>query len=352
MQPDNIRFMNRAIELARNGIGLVSPNPMVGCVICKDNIIIGEGWHRKFGEKHAEVNAIESVKNQEFLKSADMYVTLEPCSHFGKTPPCSDFIISKEVKRIFVSMIDPNPIVSGNGISKLKNSGIEVSTGLAAAASSELNKRYITAIIRKRPYIILKWAQTMDGFIASENYESKWISNELSRQMAHQWRANEDAVLVGFRTAKYDNPYLNVRNWVGRNPIRIIFDKKAELNPGLHVFDKSQKTIIYNLVKEEHHPNLEFIKIDETGFVKESLSHLVNYGIHSVIIEGGSSTHGEFIRSGLWDEARIFVSPLIFNRGIRATQLTNSELIDEKKSGSDFLFIYRNKENSTLWLNH
>jgi diaminohydroxyphosphoribosylaminopyrimidine deaminase/5-amino-6-(5-phosphoribosylamino)uracil reductase len=351
MTAGNIMFMHRAIELARNGAGLVSPNPMVGCVITKNDRIIGEGWHRKFGGKHAEVNAIESVKDQSSLANAEMYVTLEPCTHYGKTPPCADLIIEKKIQKIFISVTDPNPVVKGKGISRLKNSGIEVNTGLAISEASELNKRYITALVKNRPYIILKWAQTRDGFIARENYDSKWVSNELSRQMVHQWRTEEDAVLAGFNTIKTDNPKLNVRDWTGRNPVRVVIDKKAELGPGLNVFDKSQKTLIYNIVKDQCESNLEYIKVPEANFINEILSNLVKAGIHSLIVEGGGSTHGEFIDSDLWDESRIFVSDVLFNKGIRAAQLKNQVLLNKTKIKNDSLYIYRNQNNANLWLN-
>jgi diaminohydroxyphosphoribosylaminopyrimidine deaminase / 5-amino-6-(5-phosphoribosylamino)uracil reductase len=351
MEPDHLKFMNRAIEVARNGIGWVSPNPMVGCVICRNDKIIGEGWHRKYGEKHAEVNAIESVSDQRLLKDSDLYVTLEPCSHFGKTPPCADLIIAKGIKRVFIANVDPNPLIQGKGIRKLKNSGIDIIIGLAQVEAAELNKRYFTALIQNRPYIILKWAQTRDGFIADENNKSKWVSNELSRQMVHQWRSEEDAVLAGFNTVKSDNPQLSVRDWKGRNPVRVVFDKKAELTSDLNVLDRSQRTIIYNQVYERTESNLEYIKIDEANFIKDCLEHLVKTGIHSIMVEGGSSTHREFIISELWDEARIFVSNILYQKGIRAAQLRNHELVGEKKIMTDCLYVYRNQNTKQYWLN-
>src|SRR6478609_11980434 len=195
------QFMQRAFELAKLGAGSVSPNPMVGCVIVHRGEIIGEGWHKKYGEAHAEVNAIDSVKEKKVLNESVVYVTLEPCSHFGKTPPCADLLIQHRVKKVVVSNLDSNPLVSGNGVKKLRAAGIEVVTGILDKAGRELNKRFFTFMEKQRPYIILKWAETADGFIARENYDSKWISNEHSRKLVHQWRTEEDAVLVGSRTA-------------------------------------------------------------------------------------------------------------------------------------------------------
>jgi len=211
MTPDEL-FMQRALELAQLGIGYVSPNPRVGCVIVHENKIIGEGWHQKFGEVHAEVNAINSVNDQSLLKESIVYVNLEPCSHFGKTPPCVDLLIEHHVKKVVIGNLDINPLVQGQGIKKLKDAGIETITGVLEKEGHELNKRFFTFIEKQRPYIILKWAQTSDEFIAQKNFESKWISNEFSRQLVHRWRSEEDAVLVGTRTASHDNPSQTVRD--------------------------------------------------------------------------------------------------------------------------------------------
>ena len=214
-------YMHRALELARNGAGKVSPNPMVGCVIVHNGTIIGEGWHQQFGGPHAEPNAIAAVNNQELLKDATLYVTLEPCAHFGKTPPCAHLIIEKQIPRVVVCNLDPNPLVAGKGIKLLKDAGIEVKTGILAQEGAFLNRRFFTYINHKRPFIILKWAETADGFVARENYDSKWISNALSRKLVHKWRTEEDAILVGKNTALYDNPQLTSRDWEGKNPISV-----------------------------------------------------------------------------------------------------------------------------------
>ena len=315
MTPDEF-FMQRAIELAKLGIGQVSPNPRVGCVVVHNNKIIGEGWHKKFGEAHAEVNAVGSVENKSLLNESAVYVNLEPCSHFGKTPPCADLLIKHQVKKIVISNVDTNPLVGGNGIKKLKEAGIEIVTGVLEKQGRELNKRFFTFIERQRPYIILKWAQTADGFIAQKNFESKWISNEFSRTLVHQWRSEEDAVLVGTRTASHDNPSLTVREWSGRNPTRIVIDRFLRLNSHLHLFDKKTKTICYNVLKHEEHENLLFVRLDENNFISELLADLYKQKIQSIIIEGGAQTLQLFIDAKLWDEARIFTSSRSFGDGI------------------------------------
>ncbi|HEY5824526.1 MAG TPA: bifunctional diaminohydroxyphosphoribosylaminopyrimidine deaminase/5-amino-6-(5-phosphoribosylamino)uracil reductase RibD, partial [Cyclobacteriaceae bacterium] len=208
-------FIQRTFELAQIGIGQVSPNPRVGAVVAHDGKILGEGWHKKYGEAHAEVNAILSVKDHSLLKESTVYVNLEPCSHFGRTPPCADLLIRHQVKKVVICNVDPNPLVAGQGINKLRDAGIEVVAGVLEAEGRKLNKRFFTLIEKQRPYIILKWAQTADGFVARENYESKWISNDFSRQLVHQWRSEEDAILVGTKTAAHDNPQLDVRDWSG-----------------------------------------------------------------------------------------------------------------------------------------
>jgi diaminohydroxyphosphoribosylaminopyrimidine deaminase / 5-amino-6-(5-phosphoribosylamino)uracil reductase len=314
-------FMQRALELATLGRGAVSPNPLVGSVIVRNNIIVGEGWHRQYGEAHAEVNAIAAVADPTILSQCTLYVNLEPCSHFGKTPPCADLIIEKKIRRVVIANLDSNPLVAGNGIRKLRAAGIEVVTGVLDKAGRELNKRFFTYIDKQRPYIILKWAQTSDGFIAHENYESKWISNELSRQLVHKWRSEEDAILAGARTVSYDNPKLNVRDWTGRNPTRIVIDRFLKLNEKLNVFDRSQPTLCYNVLRHEEHKNLSLIRVDENDFLANVVTDLQKQKIQSLIVEGGATTLNLFISAGLWDEARIFESPRVFQKGIAAPVL-------------------------------
>lgn len=338
---DDELYMLRALELAELGRGNVSPNPLVGCVIVKDNLVIGEGWHKKYGGPHAEVNAIEAVQNKELLKGAVLYVNLEPCAHFGKTPPCADLIIKYPFKKVVIANTDPNPKVSGKGIQKLIDAGIEVVSGVLEKRGEILNRRFFTFISKERPYVILKWAQTADGFIAKEDYDSKWISNPFSRQLVHKWRAEEDAILVGTNTANFDNPKLTVRDWTGKSPLRIVIDKYLNLKRDLHLFDGSTMTLCYNFMKDEKQENLEHIKADPAkDIISFILQNLQERNIQSVIVEGGSQLLMSFIKEHSWDEARIFKSNKNFYAGIPAPSLkgevTNKEYVFE-----DELWFYK-----------
>ena len=317
-------FMRRAFELAAQGVGNVSPNPLVGSVVVNDGKIIGEGWHQKYGEAHAEVNAIASVKDKSLLKESTVYVTLEPCSHFGKTPPCADLLIEHQVKKVVIANLDTNPLVGGNGIKKLRAAGIEVITGILDKKGRDLNKRFFTFIEKQRPYIILKWAETADGFIARKNLDSRWISDEYSRQLVHKWRSEEDSILVGMRTAQQDNPQLNVRDWSGRNPVRIVIDRFLKLNEKIHLFDGTQKSLCYNVIKHEELQHLSLVRIEEENFLAHLVQDLYKRKIQSVIIEGGTKTLQAFIDDKLWDEARIFVSSQRFHEGIAAPLIAGS----------------------------
>jgi len=335
MNPDEL-FMQRALELAQLGIGRVSPNPRVGCVIVHNNKIIGEGWHKEFGESHAEVNAIQSVSDSSLLKESTVYVTLEPCSHFGKTPPCVDLLIKHHIKKVVIGNEDTNPLVAGRGIQKLKSSGMEVRVGVLEKECREVNKRFFTFMEKQRPFIILKWAQTADRFIAQKNFESRWISNEFSRQWVHRWRSEEDAVLVGTRTASHDNPCLTVREWSGRNPVRIVMDRFLRLNDHLNLFDRKERTICYNVLKHEEHENLILVRIDEENFIKELLHDLLKRNIQSILVEGGALTLQLFLDAKLWDEARIFTSLRSFGEGIPAP-IFSGRLGAQQNVGTDRL---------------
>jgi diaminohydroxyphosphoribosylaminopyrimidine deaminase/5-amino-6-(5-phosphoribosylamino)uracil reductase len=314
-------------------MGSVSPNPLVGSIVVHDGKIIGEGWHRKFGEAHAEVNAIASVQDKSLLKESTVYVNLEPCSHFGKTPPCADMLISHQVKKVVVANLDTNPLVAGNGVKKLRDAGVQVITGMLEKEGRDLNKRFFTFMEKKRPYIILKWAQTADGFIARQNYDSKWISNEFSRQLVHKWRAEEDSVLVGAKTAAHDDPQLNVRDWSGRDPARIVIDRFLRLDNKLHLFDNTQKTFVYNVLKHEEHTNTFFIRVDENDFLHRVISDMHKQKIQSVIVEGGAQTLSLFIDAGWWDEARIFTSSQNFTKGIPAPKISGRIISGENIMG-------------------
>ncbi len=338
MIPDEV-FMQRALELAELGAGSVSPNPKVGCVIVHENKIIGEGWHRKFGEAHAEVNAIHAVADKTWLKESTVFVNLEPCAHTGKTPPCADLLVKHQVKKVVISNQDTNPLVAGKGILKLKDAGIVVQCGLLEKEGSVLNKRFFTFINKKRPHIILKWAQTSDGFIARENYDSQWISNGFSRQLVHKWRTEEDAVLVGTRTAAHDNPQLTVRAWTGRNPTRLVIDRFLKLDRALHLFDGAVPTRCYNLLKKEKYPNLEYVQVEERDFIAQLLADCHGQGIQSIIVEGGAQTLVHFMADGNWDEARVFTSMQSFGKGIKSPPIAGAMVAQETIEG-DILGIY------------
>ncbi len=340
--------MHRALQLAKNGLGSVSPNPMVGCVITHNNIVIGEGWHQQFGEAHAEVNAINSVKNKELLKDATVYVTLEPCSYVGKTPACSDLLITSRVKKVVVATLDPNPKVAGSGIAALENKGIIVKQGVLKKEAIELNKRFFINQQLNRPYIILKWAQTKDGFIARKNFDSKWISNEHSRQLVHKWRAEEDAILVGKNTAIHDNPSLTVRDWSGTHPTRVLLDRNLKVPQNLYLFDGKISTLIYNFLEGNKQKNLEHIKIEGENFLHQVVTNLYQRGIGSILIEGGSQIFNSFIHLGLWDEVRVFSSNQLFNEGISAPQIKFPKTYSEDIE-SDSLSYYFNPITSKHW---
>lgn len=332
-------YMRRAIELAEWGSGKVSPNPMVGCVIVYNETIIGEGFHQVYGGPHAEPNAINSVANQDLLSESTVYVSLEPCAHWGKTPPCANLLVEKKVKKVVIGAIDSNPLVGGKGIQIIKEAGIEVVTGVLEKDVREQNRRFFTFIEKKRPYIILKWAQTKDGFVARENFDSKWISNQYSRQLVHKWRSEEDAILVGNSTAKYDNPQLNVRDWDGRNPVRIVLDRNLSLDRSLHLFDNSQPTICYNEVKSESSDNLEWIHLLSGFGVGEVLEDLYQRKIQSLIVEGGAKVLKSFIENELWDEARVFTGQVQFGKGISAP-LIKGKLLSESEIMGDRLAVW------------
>ena len=334
-------FMRRALELASNGSGTVSPNPLVGCVIVYDGKIVGEGWHQKYGQAHAEVNAIESVRDNSVLEHSTLYVNLEPCSHTAAFCPCADLIIRHRIGTVVIANEDKNPLVAGKGIRKLRDAGITVITDVMSTEASELNKRFFTYLEKKRPWLILKWAETSDGYIARKNNDSKWISDEYSRQIVHKWRAEEDAVLVASGTAWYDNPILNVRDWSGRNPVRVVLDRYLKLGSNLHLFDGTQKTICYSLMKNEDQPNLLYVQVAEENFLEAVVQDLFTKNIQSIIVEGGAQLLNAFIKAGLWDEARIFVSPHTFQSGIAAPQI-RGVLRECRKLQYDWLKIVDN----------
>ena len=333
--------MLRALELATLGRGQVSPNPMVGCVIVHEDKIIGEGYHQKYGAAHAEPNAFNNVQDRDVLKQSTAYVTLEPCAHYGKTAPCATLLVEKQIKKVVIAVQDPNPLVAGKGIEILQKAGIAVEVGLLQKEAQSLNKRFFTQFNLTRPFVILKWAQTLDGFVAKADYNSKWISNSHSRQMVHRWRTEEDAIMVGTKTAYYDDPKLNVREWQGKNPVRIVIDSQLTLDNNLSLFDHSQPTLCYNLIKEEEEENLTFVKLDKEFTIRDILQDLNHRRIQSLIVEGGSFLLQKFISEEQWDEARVFIAGKKFGGGIPAPLLSQKagEIIDVM---GDQLYVYKN----------
>lgn len=336
-----MKFMQRALELAELGLGSVSHNPMVGCVIVHDGKIIGEGYYQKFGGPHAEVNAINAVFDQSLLSESTAYVTLEPCSIFAKTPPCADLLIEKKVKKIVIACLDPNSSINGKGVTKLKQAGIEVEVGLLQEEAADLNKRFFTFHKRKRPYVILKWAQTADAFVARENFDSKWISNQYSRQLVHKWRTEEDAILIGKNTAIYDNPLLTAREWKGKNPTRVLLDSQLQINSSCNLFNDEAKTLILNEVEQKEDGSNTWIKLEKVE-PEGILQSLYKEDIQSVIVEGGAAVLNSFIASNCWDEARVFVGGSTFEKGIEAPKVTGALIHQENILGDD-LKIYRNQ---------
>lgn len=334
------KYIQRCIQLAQNGLGSTYPNPMVGSVLVHNDQIIGEGWHRKAGEPHAEVHAIRSVKNPELLKEATIYVSLEPCSHFGKTPPCSDLILEKGIPNIVVGTVDPFAAVAGRGIERLRAAGRNVTVGVLENECRALNKRFFTFHNQQRPYIILKWAQSADGFIAplsKEKREPVWISNRYARQLVHQWRSEEQAILVGTQTVLDDNPKLDTRDWWGKNPTRIVLDRSGKISTDFHVKDGKTPTIVITEVEnltatdQVDYQNCIF----ESSLPQQIAGILFQKGLQSVLIEGGQKTLQSFIDAGLWDEARVFESGITLGSGLAAPQfnapVAHSETIVENQ---------------------
>ncbi len=312
-------YIHRALQLAKLGAGKVAPNPMVGCVIVHNDRIIGEGYHQKYGDSHAEVNAINSVENKEILSESTVYVSLEPCSHFGKTPPCADLLIACKVAKVVICNADPNPLVAGKGIEKLKTAGIEVISGVLEKEGLGLNKHFFTFFNKKRPFIILKWAQTSNGFIADENGKPLQISNQFSSKYVHKWRAETVGIMVGTNTVFADNPSLTTRHWAGKNPIRILIDKQLRFKQDLKIFDYEADSIIYNLHGDGKIGNAQYVQLSEDNcFLEALINDLYQRKIISILVEGGTKLLESFIKLNLWDEAKIIVSPNKMEKGIAA----------------------------------
>ena len=342
------KYILKCLNLAQLGLGKVAPNPMVACVIVYDGEIIGEGYHHKFGEAHAEVNAINSVFNKGLLEKSTLYVNLEPCSHFGKTPPCVDLILKCKIPQIIIGCVDPNSLVQGKGIERLINAGCEVKLGILEEECKEINKRFFTFHEKKRPFIILKWAQTKDGFIDSRrsketHLKSMKISNETSQILVHQWRSEEQAIMIGTNTAILDNSKLTTRLWKGKNPLRIVLDKDLRIPSNFNLFDDSAPTLIFTAISIKSQKKLEYVKIDFNKNVPEQvLNELYKREIQSIIVEGGEQLLSSFIQNHLWDEARVFVAEKEILHGVKAPDFIQNPL-HEKNIDGDKLLTYRNQ---------
>lgn len=340
----NETYMKRCLDLAVKGLGQVAPNPMVGSVIVCDGEIIGEGYHEQYGQAHAEVNAINAVKDKTLLKKSTLYVNLEPCAHFGKTPPCADLIVEHKIPYVVIGSIDTNSLVSGKGIEKLAKAGIDVKVGVLEEDCKKLNKRFFTYHEKKRPYIILKWAQTADGFIDAKRNEENTskpiqISNSDSKKLLHLWRSQEQAIMIGTNTALLDNPQLTVREVKGKNPLRITIDKWLRIPKQFNLFDKTTPTLIFTSVDEPSQTNLEFVKINfEQVVIPQILDELYKRNIHSLLVEGGELLLNSFIDEGLWDSARVFISEKELGKGVKAPILKQKPVVKENISGDKLLF--------------
>ena len=334
-------LMQRCFQLASNGLGNVAPNPLVGAVIVHDGIIIGEGFHTAYGQPHAEVMAVRNCKQPELLPYSTIYVNLEPCSHFGKTPPCADLILEHKIPRVVVCNLDPFPAVSGRGIQKLLDAGVKVETGILETEGEGLNHRFFTFHRKKRPFVILKWAQSVDGFMDGFDDKPVKITSSLTDQKVHQWRTEEAGIMVGFNTALKDNPRLNARLFSGKNPVRIVWDPKLALPSSHHLFSDGEPTIIFNNEREEKESHLSYLKI-EHGNVQGLLLKIYEQNIQSVIIEGGSKTLQQFIETQLWDEARIITGNISIGNGISAPKLTHGILFDMVQSENDTIHYFKN----------
>ncbi|MGN0187524.1 MAG: bifunctional diaminohydroxyphosphoribosylaminopyrimidine deaminase/5-amino-6-(5-phosphoribosylamino)uracil reductase RibD [Paludibacteraceae bacterium] len=326
MHTDEI-YMRRCLQLAHQAAGKTAPNPMVGAVVVCNDRIIGEGYHHRCGEPHAEVNAIASVHNPDLLSQSTLYVNLEPCSHYGKTPPCTKLIIEKKIPRVVVGMGDPNERVNGRGIAMLREAGIEVREHVLEDECRYLNRRFVTYHTQHRPYVILKWAQTADGFIdilrTNRQTSPLRISNHITKTLNHQMRTEESAILVGTNTALLDNPHLTARKWAGRNPVRLVVDRTLRIPTDYNLYDGTAPTVIFTDETAENRANITFAKLDfERDIVPQILDYLYHNNLQSLIVEGGRQLLQTFIDAGLWDEAHIETAPTTIGQGVPAPNIT------------------------------
>lgn len=332
------KYMARCIELARGGAGNTAPNPMVGAVIVHEGKIIGEGFHRRCGEAHAEVNAVASVRDEALLRDSTIYVSLEPCSHYGKTPPCAELIIRKGIPRVVVGTLDPFPEVSGRGVRMLREAGVEVVTGVLEEETRALNPAFMTFQLRKRPYIYLKWAQSADGFLDIRREDASVppvrLSSAETLRRVHRLRSEVAAILVGTRTALLDNPSLTVRHWAGQSPVRIVLDRTLKLPADAHLLDGTVRTLVFTAVGAENRPNVEYVRID---FGQEVLPQVLHYlyeqKLNSLMVEGGAELLNSFLDAGLWDEVWVETAPCVLGSGVKAPAVSGVLTDVEQRQG-------------------
>ena len=348
-----LKYMFRCLQLAQLSDGYVAPNPMVGAVLVCDDKIIGEGFHKRFGDAHAEPNAINSVTDKELLKNSTLYVNLEPCSYYGKTPPCADLIVRSGIPRVVIGTLDPNPKVSGRGVEILRKVGVEVEVGVLEEECRELNKRFFIFQEQKRPYVLLKWAQTADGFIdrvrSNVSETPLLISNNITKQLTHKMRAQNQAILVGANTVLLDNPSLTVRNWSGKSPVRLAIDSLGRIPEDFNLMDGSIPTLIFTQKLRLNNPNLEFVQLNfDKDRLRTILKIIFERNIHSVLVEGGATILNSFIEEGIWDEANVEISPLKIGNGIQAPVLPFQSIECKQYENHDWLFFKNpNKFNLT-----
>lgn len=326
----DVQYMQRCLQLAVNGIGHTLSNPLVGCVVVHNQQIIAEGFHRFYGGPHAEVEALSKINDPHILRQCTVYVNLEPCAHQGKTPPCADLLIQKGVQRVVVASADPNPLVNGKGFQKLREAGVDVITGMLDKENRELNKRFFTFHEKKRPYIVLKWAQSRDGWIAPENHQGQYqLTGHLSNILVHRWRTQEMGILVGRTTVEKDNPQLTVRHVEGKNPTRIVLDPENKLETGKIFTQADAPTLVYNRHVQAEKGHVTHIKMEQENFLLAVLNDLYQRKIVSVMVEGGALTTAGFIDAGIWDEARIFECDVLLHKGVPARYITGQQVHHE-----------------------
>jgi len=340
-------YMRRCFELALKGLGFTRTNPLVGCVIVHGDRIIGEGYHHEFGGPHAEVNAIRSVKEPELLPESTLYCNLEPCAHHGKTPPCSMLIRQKKIPRVVISLMDPFPSVNGEGVRQLREAGVVVETGCLEEEGAYLNRRFLTYLLKKRPYVVLKWAQTRDGFMDLEREPgdpvgTNWISGPVCRTLVHKWRAEESAIMVGTGTILTDNPRLNIRRWTGENPVRVTVDRRGRIPASAHILSGNQDTIIFTGMASKYSGKTRSIQIDPSYGIADFLEELHDQKLVSVMVEGGASMLSSFLEENLWDEARVLTGKMTFSQGVKAPGMPMDPYETEEISGT-ILEVYRNR---------